>query len=184
MPMAPKPQADCRGETSESFVQLLTSEQFRLQHYITMLLGNVDAAQNVLQEANLVMWRKVNEFTMGSDFGAWARQICYWQVQAYLRDKQRERHVFSNILIAELASQESTAQDELESRVALRDCMSKVSSANAGLLRDRYADDLSIAVIAKKLGKTESAIKVQLMRLRRILAQCIERNLAHSTLRD
>ena len=164
-------------ESGEAFVQLLTAEQFRLLHYITMLLGDLDEAQNVLQETNLVLWRKSGDYQSDTNFSAWARKVAYWKVQSYLRDRQRERHVFSEELMATLANRHTTSQQETETRVALRDCMSKVSNNNLSLLRDRYANDLPIATLAGKLGKTESAIKVQLMRLRRALQNCIERNL-------
>ncbi|QDU56103.1 sigma-70 family RNA polymerase sigma factor [Aeoliella mucimassa] len=165
-------------QASEAFVQLLTGEQFRLLHYITMLLGDVDSAQNVLQETNIVLWRKSTDFEPGTNFSAWARKVAYWKVQSFLRDQQRERHVFGDALIARLANQETTSEQEIETRVALRDCMTKVSDENIGLLRDRYANGLSISALAAKLGRTESAIKVHLMRLRRLLQDCIERNLA------
>lgn len=172
---------DCRNQVSEAFVQMLTAEQFRLLHYITMLLGNTHDAQNVLQETNVVLWRKLSDYQPGTSFSAWARKVAYWKVQSYLRDKQRERHVFNDDLMAQLANREMSAEQETEARVALRDCISKLSPDNLKILLDRYVNDLPIAALVTKYEKTESAVKVQLMRLRRGLQSCIERNLARQS---
>lgn len=75
----------------EAFVQLLTAEQLRLLHYIAKLLGDPNEAQNVLQETNLVLWRKSGEFQAGTNFSAWAHNVAYWQVRAFVRDRQRDR---------------------------------------------------------------------------------------------
>lgn len=167
-----------RGEVDEAFVQLLTAEQFRLLQYIAMLLGDPHAANNVLQETNLVLWRKSGEFQPGTSFSAWARQVAYWQVQAYVRDRRRDRHVFSEQLIDQLANRDYETIDEAENRIALRHCLKQVSNSNLQLLRQRYEQGLSIASLAQRLGRTQSAVKVGLMRIRRALLKCIEKQLA------
>lgn len=158
----------------EAFVQLLTAEQFRLLQYIAMLLGDPHVANNVLQETNLVLWRKAGEFEPGTSFSAWSRQVAYWQVQAHVRDKKRDRHVFSDELMGQLAARENPRPEDADTQVALRHCLGKVSKENVGILRQRYADGLSIAALAERVGKTQSAVKVQLMRLRRQLQKCIQ----------
>src|SRR5690606_38505458 len=90
-------------ERSDVIVQLLTGEQHSLFRYITALIGDPDEAGNILQETNLVIWRKADDFTLGGNFGAWARSIALWQVKAWLRDRRRDRHVFSFELIRQLA---------------------------------------------------------------------------------
>lgn len=162
----------------EQFVQLLTAIQLKLLNYIAMLLGDPHAAANVLQETNLVLWRKAKEFQCGSNFSAWAHQVAYWQVQAYVRDRRRDRHVFDESLIEQLAKHEPEADLGIDVRLALRHCLSQVSPRNLNLLRKRYEGGQSIATMADQLGKTPSAIKVGLMRLRKALMGCIQRKLA------
>lgn len=167
-------------EDEERFIQWLTDEQLRLLSYISMLLGDPHAARNVLQETNLVIWRKAADFEPGTNFGAWARKIAFWQVQAFVRDQRRDRHVFSEELLTQLASQSESsliAEEEATPRIALRHCLSTLSRPNLELLRDRYENDMPIAALAKQAGKTPSAIKVGLMRLRRALLKCIQKEL-------
>ncbi|MCA9238542.1 MAG: sigma-70 family RNA polymerase sigma factor [Planctomycetales bacterium] len=169
------------GAEIELFVQLLTDEQTRLLHYIGMLLGDPHAAKNVLQETNLVLWRKASDFSYGTNFTAWSRKVAFWQVQAYVRDRRRDRHVFSDELITQLANQQATTAsdgEETDVRIALRHCLSHLSKSNLDLLRERYEADMPIAMLADKTGKTQSAVKVGLMRLRRSLLKCIEREMS------
>ena len=166
------------GGADEQFVQHLTAIQLKLLNYIAMLLGDPHAAANVLQETNLVLWRKAKEFEPGSNFSAWAHQVAYWQVQAYVRDRGRDRHVFDEALIEQLADRESEADVEIEARVALRHCLSQISPRNLDMLRRRYEAGLSIANLAVQLGKSPSAVKVGLMRIRKTLLECIQKKLA------
>jgi RNA polymerase sigma-70 factor, ECF subfamily len=176
-----KPRARSHDADREAFVQHLVGEQVRLLNYITVLLADPHAANNVLQETNLVLWRKASEFELGTSFSAWAQKVAYWQVQAYVRDKVRDRHVFSEELIDQLANHDYQESEETETRVALRHCLKNASKPNIELLRSRYEDGMSIAALAASVGKTTSAIKVRLMRIRQALQKCIERSLAEAS---
>lgn len=167
---------DKRG--SQEFVRLLTGEQFRLHRYIWMLLGDSDAANTVLQETNIALWRKSADFQLGTNFTAWSRKVAFWEVRAYLRDKNRDRHVFTADLVEQLTQREEEQDPaEIETRVALRHCLQAVSKSNRELLSLRYEEGLAIASLANQLGRTQSAVKVALMRLRRSLLSCIQRKL-------
>jgi RNA polymerase sigma-70 factor (ECF subfamily) len=157
----------------EAFVQLLTSEQTRLFRYIVMLLGDVNDANNVLQQTNLVLWRKADEFTLGTDFHHWAKKVGYYQTLAFLRDKKRDKHVFDDALLEQLASRPDTIDDD-ERHVALRHCIGTISRDSLALLQQRYGPGMSICEIAQAQHKSESAIKMALMRIRQLLVHCIE----------
>ena len=71
----------------KEFVYLLTDWQNRLFGYLVTLLGNVHDAHDVLQETNLLLWHKMDDFEPDSEFGAWARECAYFQALAFLRDR-------------------------------------------------------------------------------------------------
>ncbi|NLF07145.1 MAG: RNA polymerase subunit sigma-70, partial [Pirellulaceae bacterium] len=56
---------------SEQFVRDLTDHQSRMYAYIMAVLGDPNAAGDVLQDANVAIWRKADEFVEGTDFWAW-----------------------------------------------------------------------------------------------------------------
>jgi len=56
------------------FIQQLTAAKPALFRYIVTLLADVHNANNVLQETNPTLWTKADEFTLGTNFFAWARR--------------------------------------------------------------------------------------------------------------
>jgi len=110
---------------SEQFVRLLTIHQNGLFAYLVAFLGDLHEASDVLQETNLVLWRKAGEFVEDTDFTAWSRKIAYFQVPAYVRDRKRDRHLFDGDLLAQLSGRLETA-DEDARRLALRSCLAEL----------------------------------------------------------
>jgi RNA polymerase sigma-70 factor (ECF subfamily) len=161
----------------EEFVRLLTGEQTRMFRYIVMLLGDLNDASNVLQQTNLVIWRKAAEFAIDSDFQLWARKIAYYQTLAFLRDRKRDKHVFDEELLTQLASRPIVV-DEDERRVALRHCLATISGESLKLIQERYGPGKPISEIAQDHHRSVGAVKMALMRIRQALVHCIESQLA------
>ncbi len=158
----------------QDFVLLIAESQNRLFGYLVTLLGDLHDARDVLQETNLVLWQKADDFRPDSNFMAWARKCAYYQALAFLRDRKRDPHLFGETVMALLDADAHTTQGDHEVRLALRDCLSRLSARNRRLLQQRYAEGTSILNLAKTLGKKESAVKMALMRIRESLRVCIE----------
>ncbi|MEM9281842.1 MAG: sigma-70 family RNA polymerase sigma factor [Verrucomicrobiota bacterium] len=162
---------------NEQFISDLTDWQNRLFGYLVTILGNVHDAHDVLQETNVVMWRKIGEFEPGSNFGAWAKKCAHFQALAFLRDRKRDRHVFDDDVLERLAEDEETALSpslDEEKEIALRECLAALPDDQRRLVRDRYRDELSIKELSSRFGKKVSATKMTLMRIRDSLLLCIE----------
>lgn len=159
----------------KAFVYQLTDCQNRLFGYLVTLLGNVHDAHDVLQETNLVLWRKMDTFTSGSDFDAWARKCAYFQTLAFLRDRKRDRHLFDDDLLAQFADERMDEGPETSDRiVSLRDCLTRLPDRHRQLISLRYGQHKSVRELAEDMGKKESATKMMLMRIRQMLHSCIE----------
>lgn len=170
------------SQPDKEFVYQLTDWQNRLFGYLVTLLSNPHDARDVLQETNLVLWRKVDDFQPGSDFGAWARKCAYYQALAFLRDRKRDRHVFDEDVLALLASDDtSSASDENERRIALRDCLACLPDKHRQLIDKRYREEVPIRQLAADQGKNESAFKMVMMRIREVLRICIKSKLEEVT---
>ena len=162
--------APSRGE----FVQLLTKAQLGLLRYITTLVGDPEAASNILQNTNVLLWKKADEFELGTNFDAWATTIAYWQVRAYGRDRKRDRHIFSEDLIVQLAEETGEPRDMEFTISLLRSCLQNLRGSNRELVNMRYNLGLSIQQLSSRLEKSPSAVKGALLRARRALRDCIE----------
>ncbi|MEM1295659.1 MAG: sigma-70 family RNA polymerase sigma factor, partial [Verrucomicrobiota bacterium] len=160
----------------KAFIYQLTDWQNRLFGYLVTLLGNVHDAHDVLQETNVVLWKKIDEFEPGTNFGAWARKVAYFQALAFLRDRKRDKHLFDDDLLEQFAEEESNAGEE-ERELALRDCLAQLPDRQRDLISQRYGDGGSIRKLAQDTGKKESAMKMTLMRIRHALLGCIQSKL-------
>ena len=171
-------------EPEAQFIRDLTDWQNRLFGYLVTLLGNVHDARDVLQETNLVMWRKMDTFAPGTDFGAWARKCAYFQAMAFFRDRKRgpsllEAEVLE--LIAAEQDEQHPSMGESEQKLALRDCLAQLDDAQRALMKKRYQDQIQVQQLAADQGKSESAMKMTLLRIREILQVCITAKLKQST---
>ncbi len=167
-------------ERAERFIRCLTDHQSQLFIYLVSLLGDVHEARNVLQETNMVLWRRSADFVEGTGFAAWSRKIAHFQVLAYLRDKKRDRHLFDEDLLLQITQRSEPAEDDEERHVALRHCLADLSDALRLLISQRYSSGYSIKDLAQRFGKSEASLKVSLSRARKKLMHCIEKRLAAS----
>ena len=169
------------NDQSEVLMQHIAEHQNRLYGYIYSMLGDHVRAADVLQETNLVLWRKQHEFRVGEPFLPWAFSIARFQVLAHVRDRGRDRCLLDTELV-ELIAEETQKQAERfeELRQALRGCLATLSPQHMELVRARYFRSTSIDALARSQQKAASAVKVALLRIRRRLAACIERKLAEN----
>jgi DNA-directed RNA polymerase specialized sigma24 family protein len=84
---------------SDSYIQQLVGLQTRLYAYILTLLADAAAAEDVLQETNLVLYCKAKEFTEGTCFDAWAFRTARNQCLAFWTLRGRDRLVLDDQVI-------------------------------------------------------------------------------------
>lgn len=169
--MGPKATRD-----SDEFVRLMTEHQGRLFAYVLSLLGNPDAANDVLQEVNVVLWRDSREFRPGSNFKAWAFRVAHFQVMAWRQRQIRDRLVFEDDLLEALATGAREADEMFDRRQErLMSCLEKLAPEHREMIRRRYAEGTPLSAIASERGTTPNAIMQALFRIRQRLMLCVAR---------
>jgi RNA polymerase sigma-70 factor (ECF subfamily) len=174
----PTPPADPRD--SDEFVELMTAFQPRLYAYILSLLGDAEVANDVLQETNLVLWRKAPDFTLGTNFKAWAFRSAHFQVMAQRQRQVRARLVFDDELIETFAREADSHDDDhfLRRQKALETCIGKLADRQREIVLQRYYKAEPIAQIASRLKIASNAVSQLLFRARQNLVDCVNRELA------
>jgi RNA polymerase sigma-70 factor (ECF subfamily) len=163
-------------DQTERFASRAMSVQRQLFAYILTLAPNLIEAEDLLQETNLVLWRKRQEYDASRPMLPWARQIAYYQVLAYRKRLKRDRLYFDDALFEQLATvSEPDAEAAIEQQAALSDCVTKLPAADQQLLRDRYTESLTAAQIGHRLGRSADAIHQAMRRIRLTLLRCVER---------
>lgn len=168
--------------TSDQYILAITSIQNRLHAYILSLLADPVAAQDVLQETNLVLIRKADDFQTDASFGSWAYNTARLQVLAHLRDRKRDRLVLHEAFAEKLAPVAEVMAEETERRAQLLGgCVERLSDEHKTLLHKRYGRETPIATLAEDRGRTAAAMKQVLYRIRNLLAACVEERLQEGT---
>ncbi|HTK78341.1 MAG TPA: sigma-70 family RNA polymerase sigma factor [Gemmataceae bacterium] len=168
------------GALSEEFVGWVAASQRPLYAYIRSLVGPWAEPEDILQEVNLVLCRQAHEFDGRGRFLTWACRIAYFQVLAYLKRRQRDKHqYFDEAILTDLAGPLAEQVEQLDSRVeALRHCLGELSPRHRRMITTRYARGGSVQAVAHEVGRPAGSVRVTLHRIRQLLLACIERTLA------
>ena len=177
-PTRPEPS---RPAKSKRFLRLFLQNGRRLYAYILTLLPHRADADDVLQEASLVMWDKFDAEHPPADFVAWGCRIAYFKVLDFCKKRQRCRVRFSQPVLERLAEtaveQAATLQLD-ERREALNDCLAKLKPRDRELLAQRFADDVTVESLAAQLGRSADTVYKALAKIRQALYDCVTRALA------
>lgn len=172
---APQP-----GPGSE-FVQEFTRTQRRLYLYILAQVGTPTDAEEILQETNLIVWKKADRFTPGTSFFAWSSRIATYEVLKHRERRGREKLRFNPEFIDAIAQEAMEVSEHWEERRrALSVCLGKLRPQDRELMERRYAPGENGKSVAEDLGRPINAVYQSLGRIRRALLECVNRQLAAS----
>jgi RNA polymerase sigma-70 factor (ECF subfamily) len=160
----------------DAFTRELLRAQSGLFVYLCALTGgDGEAARDMLQDTNLTLCREAERYDPARPFAVWARSVAYYQVLSWRKRQLRERLVFDDALLeevaAELEDEPSASQEQLE---ALEGCLKKLPERMRSLFGARYADGRSVNDLAAASGRTPNAVAASLYRIRQLLSACIE----------
>jgi RNA polymerase sigma-70 factor (ECF subfamily) len=142
------------------------------------LLVRASDVEDVLQEVNAVLWEKAAEFETGSDFWGWASQIARFKAFNHLRKYSRDRLVFDEKILHQLADLAHQRLSEVDHRrEALEGCLNQLPPAQRQLIDLRYAGGHALESIAAIIGRPQASIRQTLYRVRQTLLACIEAKL-------
>jgi RNA polymerase sigma-70 factor, ECF subfamily len=163
----------------EAFTQLLATCQRRVFLYALSLLHNAADAEEVLQETNLVLWRKFDQYLPGTDFGRWACRIAQIEVLRFREKRSQAQRLFSQQFIEGLVEVAEQSLDQADDRrSALAHCLGKLRESDRALIARRYQPSATTESVAQAFGRSVQGTRKTLHRIRAALLECIERTLA------
>jgi RNA polymerase sigma-70 factor (ECF subfamily) len=169
------------GSGSE-FVQEFTKNQRRLYLYILAQVGRPTDAEEILQETNLIIWRKADRFTPGTSFFAWSSRIATFEVLKHRERRGREKLRFTPEFVEAIAQDAAEASEQWEERRrALSICLGKLRPRDRELVERRYAPGENGKSVAEDLNRPINAVYQSLGRIRRTLMECVNRQLASAS---
>ncbi len=164
------------------FIDQFVATQRRVYLFILAQVGNPDLAEEVLQNTNVVIWSKWNKFEPGTNYIAWVYRIASFEVMKYRQKNKRSKIHFDDEFIKTVATSVEQISEKSEARrLALSKCIDKLKSADRALIQQRYEPGVNGKSLAEKLGRPVNSVYQSLGRIRRVLLECVERELAAVT---
>ncbi|MDP6717179.1 MAG: sigma-70 family RNA polymerase sigma factor [Pirellulaceae bacterium] len=165
-------------ERYEAFTRLLVEHEPRVRSFLRGLLPTWHDVEEVAQEASLIAWRKFDDFEEGTSFGGWLLTIARFEALKCRRRVARSPLVFADDvwdLLAEEASGEDLQQIRREH---LEVCLGKLENSKRDLLLNVHSPGVVMREVALQAGKSEQAFYKVIQRLRRIVLDCVAKELA------
>lgn len=166
----------------DEFVKIVSENQKRIFLYILSQVGRPPDAEEILQDTNLVILRKFHQFTVGTNFVAWAFQIANYEVLRFRQRRRSSRVTFSDDLNSAIARDVDEHQDELEDRrAALRECIKSLRPQDRELIDSRYMPGRNAKELAAELGRPANSVYQSFSRIRKWLFDCVNRRINSGT---
>lgn len=137
----------------------------------------------VAQLSFVTAWTRLDDYEIGTNFGAWLFTIARFQLRTEMSRLRRVADYHAryapDLLQRELERRESEPPESCEIRLEhLRTCLGGLGEHLRRFIRWRYEDEIPLKEMAARSGRSEAAIKKQLWKLRRKLQACMEARMA------
>ena len=165
-------------DNHDQFLRLYVECEESLRGFVRSLLPTVEDAREVMQNTAAVLWKKYDQLDDPKNFRRWAFGVARFEVLSYRRDKARDRHIFGEELIIQLAEDSEKIEVDSDREIkALKSCLAKLPPKHSALVREAYDKDLKIKEIAEREGRTPMSVYKVLHRARMALADCVKETL-------
>jgi RNA polymerase sigma-70 factor (ECF subfamily) len=166
-------QAALRGD-QQAFADLVARYQSAVYNMAYRMLGDATEAEDAAQEVFVRAWNQLHTFQLDRRFSTWLLSIA----SHYAIDVLRRRRPAAPLDdVALYVESDEPEPDEIalqgEQADTVKRLLSKLPEKYRSVTVLRYYNDLSYEEIARVTGLTESAVKTQLHRARRMLAEQI-----------
>ena len=147
-------------QDEEAFAMLYEEYFDKIYRYVTLKIGDRIEAEDLTQQVFVKALKSISSFKWkGAPFSAWLYRIAHNQVVDYLRKKKRyataplDESVKGSDIDPQLAAERKLEIERLLSATK------QLTDAQQEVISLRFTSELSIAEVAKIMGKSEGAVK-------------------------
>ena len=168
--------------TNAEFLPRFMANEAKIRAFIRTLVDDPQAVDDVFQEVALVLWQKFDLYDPLRPFDAWARGIVAKEVLVMRRGKARCPTPFPPDVVAAILDEferfVASGGMTSERAEALERCVEGLPPTSQKMLQLRYGKSMSVKQVASLLGRAIAPTQRALSRIRKRLAECIERRMA------
>ena len=165
--------AEARQGNSEAFGQIVQRYQSRLLSYVAQMSGNLNDAEDLVQDSFVKAHRALDRFDGRCSFGAWLFTIAKNHTLNHLRGNWRN----SGEEVPETIEERTPADslDETDHRRQLWEAAKQLKPAQFEALWLRYGEGFNIEEVSRIMKTNRLRVRVLLHRGRHALAKEMER---------
>ncbi len=163
----------------QALTQLYEENFDRIYRYVVLKIGDRTEAEDITQQVFLKAIKSISSFRWrGTSFSAWLYRIAHNQIVDYYRKKTKMAAVPLDESLPISGGSDPKLEAELnldieQVAVATR----RLTKAQQEVISLRFTSEMSIAEVAKIMGKSEGAVKAlqhsAIVSLRRVLSVAI-----------
>ena len=143
----------------EAFAQLYEQYFDKIYRYVTLRIGNETEAEDMTQQVFLNALQSISSFRWkGIPFSAWLFRIAHNQVVDYWRKKKRTAVPLDESSVSNNNNPQLITEQKLDIEQLLS-ATKQLTEAQREVISLRFAGELSIAQVAKTMGKSQGAVK-------------------------
>ena len=168
----------CQDGDIEAFKTLVSRWHSRLRRHAWYLTQDWEAAGDIVQDAWLDIIRSIRRLKDPSSFRNWAYRIVSNKATDWLRRKQRQRTLWTEMAHQKQNDSKSNSQKEnaVSAQSIIQQGIKDLSTTSQQILSMKYMDHMSTQEISHALGIPEGTVKSRLHHAREQLKQIIQRN--------
>ena len=171
---------DLDPSCDDDFTELVNRHHRELLVYARALTKDLATARDIVQDAFVVAYEKVETFDVTRDFATWMRGIVRNKWREWLRRNQRYALSESDLaqLDADVAAwQSKKAEHESDLFHALQDCLSRLPESLSEAIHACYFEGRTGEEAATHLQLAPPAVRTRLHRARALLKECLDRKI-------
>ena len=176
-----KDQSELDPRDPEDFAELVKLHHRELLVYAQSLTREATTSRDIVQEAFIVAYQKINAFDVTRDFATWMRGIVRNKWREWLRKNKRYELTESELsgIDADIAAwQGERAAGSSSVFDALEICLDRLPETLRETVDAFYYMGLSGDEAALRLGVAPAAIRKRLQRARAMLKDCVNAKLS------
>ena len=144
----------------QAFAQFYEKYFDKIYRYVTLRISDKIEAEDITQQVFLKALQSISSFKWkGIPFSAWLFRIAHNQAVDYLRKKTKQATIPIDESKASFSSNPQLLMEEKLDTEQLLLATKQLTAAQREVISLRFAGELSIAEVAKIMGKSQGAVK-------------------------
>ena len=167
---------ECKQGSKKACYELYRLYSKAMLNVAFRIVGSVDEAQDVLQEAFLDAFNKIKDFRQDTTFGLWLKQIVVNRSINMLRKRKLEFIEMQEDQLENIADEEVEDEEEMIYKVAqVKEAMKELPEGYRVVLSLYLLEGYDHEEIGQVLNITENTSRTQFLRAKRKLSEILKK---------